>query len=134
MNSHAIRSPYNTAAARRSAPRQGATGGSRHHRRGANRIAHVVLSLLLLATAVSIATSLATASDTPSATAWGSVSVQPALTLWDLATAHPIAGLSTAATVDLILAENNLSSTVIYPGQTLLVPVDGASQGLVAVR
>lgn len=135
MNGHAISSSYHTPGARRSAARTGARRRARHHRgHGAAVVVRLVLITLLLATAASVVTSLTVRSATPAATVWGSVTVQPALTLWDLASAHPVEGLSVPATVALIKAENHLSSALIYPGQTLLVPLEATGSDLVAAR
>lgn len=45
-------------------------------------------------------------------------------TLWSVAREHPIEGLSTAQTADLILELNDAKSPVLLDGQSLVVPSD----------
>ncbi len=80
------------------------------------------LAVLVIAALVVAALSVVLTPSAPSAEAWASVTIAPYTTLWDLATAHPIAGLDTATTVELIRAENALPSSTLQVGQTVLVP------------
>jgi len=54
-------------------------------------------------------------------------------TLWSLARAHPVPGLSTAQTVDLIRAINGRTDAAIQAGEVLLIP-GNTSHGVVAAR
>jgi LysM repeat protein len=51
-----------------------------------------------------------------------SVTVHTGDSLWDIAESHAPQGVSTAQVVRWITQENNLSSSCIQPGQTLIVP------------
>jgi LysM repeat protein len=44
--------------------------------------------------------------------------------LWDIAEEHPVDGLDTVETVDLIRRWNDLDSSMLTPGSTLLVPIN----------
>jgi len=54
-------------------------------------------------------------------------------TLWSIASTHPVAGLDTAATVDLIAELNDLDDFKLVAGDTVLVPADAAS-GSITMR
>lgn len=58
----------------------------------------------------------------PAPVSWTAVSVAESGTLWGLAAEHPVSGLSTAETIDLIVEENGLTSSVLHAGQTVVVP------------
>jgi len=64
-----------------------------------------------------------------------SVRVIPQQTLWDIAEEHPLDGLSTSETVQVICSLNDLESSSLSIGQTILVPHQESSQdGVVASR
>ncbi len=63
-----------------------------------------------------------------------SLTVKPGQTLWGIAREHPVPGLSTAQTVDLICALNGLDRTTITPGDVLHVPVPEPSGSGLAMR
>ena len=48
--------------------------------------------------------------------------------LWAIAQRHPVEGLSTSQSVDLLTSLNHLDEDSISPGQTLLVPVSRTDQ------
>lgn len=50
------------------------------------------------------------------------VKVEQGDTLWGLALAHPVQGLTTAETAELIRRANGMPSPVIHPGQVIMVP------------
>ncbi len=50
------------------------------------------------------------------------IKVESGQTLWDLAESHPVRGLSTAQTAELIGRLNHLSSSTIVAHDTLIVP------------
>ena len=50
------------------------------------------------------------------------ISVAEGQSLWEISEAHPVAGLSTQQVVTLITEHNDLTGTLIQPGQRLLVP------------
>lgn len=58
----------------------------------------------------------------PAAGSWTTVSIRQHSTLWDIARAHPVPGLTTAETVDLIRTHNSLEAPDLIAGQPLLVP------------
>lgn len=91
------------------------------------------LFLAVLAVVV-IAASLALSPGSPAPSGWSTVAVAEWGTLWELAGTHPVPGLSTAETVALIQAENNLSDSTLYAGQTLRVPAITAESVTVASR
>ncbi len=51
-------------------------------------------------------------------------------TLWSIASAHPVAGLDTAGTVDLIAELNDLDGFALVAGDTVLVPANAASDNI----
>jgi hypothetical protein len=53
--------------------------------------------------------------------------------LWSLAQQHPVAGCTTAQTVDLIAQKNGLQSSTVAAGAVLLVPTS-APQDTLAMR
>ena len=58
----------------------------------------------------------------PEVSDWASVRVPENGTLWDLAREHGVSGLSTAETVTLIRARNDLPTGSLVVGQSLQVP------------
>lgn len=62
-----------------------------------------------------------------------SVKVAHGDSLWSIAQTHPIAGLTTAQTVDLIAEKNGLSHSGVVPGAVILAPAEDAA-GAVAMR
>ncbi|WP_102337458.1 LysM peptidoglycan-binding domain-containing protein [Collinsella provencensis] len=55
-------------------------------------------------------------------TAQMEVKIQPGESLWNLAETHPINGLNTSETVEVIKNWNGLSSSMLHPGESLVVP------------
>lgn len=94
----------------------------------------LVVALLLVATVAVCGYSLAHRPSKPAPAAWTAVSVSPQASVWSIAEAHPVPGLGTAATVDLILAKNALPSATVYPGQTILVPSAAIEDTQIASR
>jgi hypothetical protein len=92
------------------------------------------LALLVLASVAVAALSLGSQPVAPEPVAWTHVSVAPYASLWDLAVSHPVEGLGAAETVELILAQNALTSTTLRVGQTLLVPADASDESAFARR
>jgi LysM repeat protein len=62
------------------------------------------------------------------------VQVHTGQTLWAIARAHPIDGLSTAQTAELISRNNHLSGGLLSAGQTLQVPAGGSAGPQMASR
>lgn len=79
----------------------------------------LVCAAALLAWGISDHRSLATAA---SDVAFERVSVAQGESLWEISEAHPVAGLSTQQVVELIAQRNDLTGSLIQPGQSLLVP------------
>ncbi len=88
----------------------------------------VVLAMLLIVGALSAKPHVA------GATASLVVQVQNGDTLWSIARQHPIAGLSTAQTTDLIARSNHLSGGLLHIGNTLSVPGTPIRDSEVACR
>jgi hypothetical protein len=55
-------------------------------------------------------------------------------TLWSIASAHPVTGLDTAQTVDLIAELNHLDGFGLVAGDTVLVPAGGSSDNITMRR
>lgn len=90
--------------------------------------------VLILAAMVVAVISLVARPSSPAPTGWAQVTVEPNASLWALASAHPVPGLRTSQTVALIAEENDLTSGVIHPGQTIRVPSVGVADTAVALR
>jgi hypothetical protein len=100
------------------------TPGTRRHASGAAPTAWEIALIVAVAVAIVLATLLAggtthRAAAVPTRT----VSVGPADTLWSLAAANPVAGQSTATTVEEIRALNGLRAASLSRGATLRVPM-----------
>lgn len=50
------------------------------------------------------------------------VVVQEGESLWTLAEDHPVAGMTTREVVDLVSSHNGLTSSVLQPGQAIMMP------------
>lgn len=61
-------------------------------------------------------------SQAASEVAWAETSVREGDSLWTLAESHPIEGLSTQETADIIESYNSFDSVVLIAGDTVLVP------------
>lgn len=82
-------------------------------------MAVVVMALALIGAALSPALGRTAAR----VVAGPSVTVPERGTLWEIASAHPVPGLTTAETVELIKELNGIADgTVLRPGQVVLVP------------
>jgi hypothetical protein len=60
------------------------------------------------------------------------VRVEAGDTLWSIASAHPVPGLRTEETVDLIRRTNGMDASVVYVGQLIDVPHEVAPAPAVA--
>ncbi|MCE5202973.1 MAG: LysM peptidoglycan-binding domain-containing protein [Coriobacteriales bacterium] len=106
------------------------------HNRGASglstvemvSVALVVVALLIVGAVQVSQRSVPVVADTVT------VLVEPADTLWGLARSHPVQGLSTAGTVDLIKQMNGLDTSAIIAGQALELPADPAEASTMASR
>ncbi len=86
-------------------------------------VAFVVLALYLAAAASgSVSTADLSATKT--------VRVVPGDTLWDVARRHPIQGLETASTVDVIARINDIPGHQLVEGQSIRVPVQADASAL----
>ena len=61
-------------------------------------------------------------SQAASEVSWTETSVREGDSLWSLAESHPIEGLSTQETADIIESYNSFDSVVLIAGDTILVP------------
>jgi hypothetical protein len=69
-----------------------------------------------------------------SATATQAVQVRTGDTLWSIAQDHPVPGLTTAQTAELIARNNRIEGRALGAGQDLLVPLDSGVMQQVASR
>lgn len=84
--------------------------------------AEIVLIGVCIACLVLVVAAGLHSADPPAPDVWTAVLVPQSGTVWDLAREHPATGLTTAETVDLILAHNGLSSATLFVGQSVAVP------------
>ncbi|MHB1016298.1 MAG: LysM peptidoglycan-binding domain-containing protein [Coriobacteriia bacterium] len=118
-------------AVRRRHAMQRNTGTSQATIRRLGRIAYAVL---LMSVVLAVVIASVVRAERPLPHAWTAVTVQESGTLWALARAHPVDGLSTAETVDLIQRSNHLDSALITPGQALRVPAPEGNDTALASR
>ena len=90
----------------------------------------LVLSVAVLLVLETIATAGSPAVRTAGST---TVRVEAGQTLWSIARAHPVSGLTTQQTVDLIARTNGLSDGAVAVHECLKVPLE-RPDGLVASR
>jgi len=88
-------------------------------KRHVSAIEWVVLSTLAIAL---IAAAAGSATSLPHHTASASLRVRTGDTPWSIAASHPIDGLSTAQTADLIIGMNNIDGAYLVAGDSILVP------------
>jgi hypothetical protein len=86
-----------------------------------------VLIGICIACVVLVVTAGLHSAEPPAPDVWTTVSVPQSGTVWDLARENPVTGLTTAETVDLILAYNGLSSATLFVGQSVAVPAGEAA-------
>lgn len=98
------------------------------------RLGRIVYAVLLFSVVLAVIISSVLRAEHPQPKAWTEVTVQQSGTLWALARAHPVTGLTTAETVELIKASNHLDSALITPGQALRVPAPDGTDTAVASR
>lgn len=67
------------------------------------------------------------AQGTVSGVVYESIVVQEGDSLWGLSEEHPVYGMTTREVVRLVFERNALATSVIQPGQTLLVPAAPSS-------
>lgn len=83
----------------------------------------VVMFLIVFVAGVSTFSNRADlVSQVASEVAWTETSVREGDSLWTLAESHPIEGLSTRETADIIESHNSFDSVVLIAGDTILVP------------
>lgn len=114
--------------------RQVGRRGLQRRRSRAEELARLAGIALVIAAGLVVILSLATDVNPPARFTWSAVSVDPSGTLWEIAAEHPVEGLSTAQTVDLIRDENGLASSTLHTGQTLVVPANADNLLSVAQR
>lgn len=100
----------------------------------ADRMFSRVMMTLVALTILVVAVSALSDPEQPSPAGWTCIEVPGNGTLWDIASEHGVPGLSTAATIDLIQAENGLTSSTLHAGQTLVVPAISEASVAVAQR
>ena len=101
---------------------RGATGRAANARRR-NRFSFLeIVALVVIAGLLVVGALKAQPAGAPADLATQTLQVQTGQTLWAIAQAHPIDGLTTAQTAEVISRSNNLSGSVLNAGQTLQVP------------
>ena len=97
-------------------------------------LATAAVIALVIASVIVAALAMLADPQPPAPTSWTSVSVEPNASLWTLASAHPVEGLSTPETVQLIAQENGLATGMLQVGDTLLVPATSSCATALAQR
>ena len=98
------------------------------------RLTRVEWAILSVTAAVLLLTAVAPLAGRARATvSTETVLISSGDTLWSIASAHPVAGLDTAGTVDLIAELNHLDGFTLVAGDTVLVPAT-ASNGSITMR
>jgi len=96
----------------------------------ARRLTSFEMTMLALTLVALVATAIATSGSRPIGTMeTARVHVKAGDTLWSIASSHPVEGLDTAQTTDVIAELNGLGSPVLVAGSTIRVPLSdqGAS-------
>lgn len=108
---------------------------ARDIRSRARRRGQTVETLIALASVAGLlAGALCSGTPDPNVEATRQVVVESGDSLWALALEHPMQGLSTAQTADLIAEVNHLPSSTLRPGDMLTVPVAPDASLAVAMR
>lgn len=89
----------------------------------------VVLCSLMLACAIGMSRQ-----PLPEVSSTSRITVSSGQTLWSIARTHPVAGLDTPQTVEVIRRLNNLNDSSIAPGDVLYVPAHTPSSSDLAMR
>ena len=107
------------------------TRGNRGHVRNRQRILGP-LELLVIAAAIAVVLAGALYHPTHAGLGTGStgVRVERGDTLWSIAQAHPVKGLTTAQTADIIASSNSLDGSPLATGRTLVVPAAPLSESV----
>lgn len=79
-------------------------------------------TLALIVCALALTAFLATPHVDPASVQTRLVRVEAGDSLWAIAKAHPVAGLRTEETVELIRRSNGLEGSLVYAGQVIEVP------------
>lgn len=98
------------------------------------RLPRIAVGLLVACSIVVASLSLAAHPAAPTPADWTSIRVEPHTTLWELAKQHPVDGLDTLATVELIRDHNALASSTLQVGQALTVPSQTSPEMALALR
>lgn len=109
--------------------------GLRNNKRALGRdVRRAETVMCLFAVLLVVASVVFSASHTPSHVATRTVRIDAGDTLWSIAQAHPVKGLSTAETVELITRINGLPSAKLRTGGEVMVPVNESGSALLAMR
>ena len=111
--------------------RRGQREPSENHHYGMSWIEWSALLALALALMLAMLAAGNTA-DTSVSAGTQTIRVQASQTLWGIAQAHPVPGNSTAQTVDMIRALNNMNASTLHAEQLLEVPVSEDSLAMAA--
>ena len=106
--------------------------GATLHRRPKRRAALSVFEVLILAALVALLLAGVTLTGHPAGyqVRSTSVRVESGQTLWDLAESHPVAGMSTDQTAELIARLNNVGSRGLVAHTVVRVPAATPSESL----
>jgi hypothetical protein len=109
----------------RFADHAGAATRTRQPRSGAIAVAEI--AALVLITVALIAATIMTSNHTRASVSSERVRVERGQTLWQLAVEHPVAGLTTEQTAQLISSVNHIADGQVAAGKTIDIPahIDG---------
>lgn len=104
-------------------------------RRTPNRLSRAEIALIVIVLLGLLAAVLISGRSAEVKVGTSSITVHAGESLWTIAQEHPVEGLSTAQTVQLIMHMNDLADSTIAAGRPLHVPVPAsASSDLLAMR
>jgi len=92
-----------------------------------------IVALVLIAIAL-VAATVITAQHASASVPSQRIRVESGQTLWTLAAQHPVAGLSTEQTADLIASSNHISDGRVAAGTTIRIPAHPSDNLVLACR
>jgi Tfp pilus assembly protein FimV len=114
--------------------RRQATGRTVDARRRSRLSPVEIVTLVVIAGLLIVGAVKAQPHGTPAVQTTQTVQVQTGQNLWAIAQAHPIDGLTTSQTAEVISRSNNLSGSMLIAGQTLHVPAGDSAGPQMASR
>ena len=92
------------------------------------------LAVVLVAVALLVVAATSGGSPQVDVSATRTVGVSAGDTLWEIASRHPITGLSTAQTVEVLAELNDVEGSLLTAGSSVIVPVEDADPRALALR